>query len=299
MRRGETVSYDPDQSSSAYLICMASGALAPPVVLTIAGFDPSSGAGATADLQVFATHGLFGTACLSALTVQSTVGVCRVSATDPDLLREMLDQLTQDLPASGVKVGMLGGAAIVQVVADYITALRSQREIPVVVDPVLRSSSGTALLEPNAVRLLVAQLLPHATCITPNCEELATLLESSRLATTDLVDAARALLDRTGAGSVIVTGGEEADAADLVLERDREPCWLSGEHIATRSTHGTGCAFSSALLSRLVLGEDLLAAAQHAKRFVEGGLRDAPGLGSGRGPLKLSKAPYQMREALQ
>ena len=274
---------------------MIPGASAPPVVLTIAGFDPSSGAGVTADLQVFATHGLFGTACLTALTVQSTTGVARVEPIDANLLHEMLDHLTRDLPPAGVKVGMLGDAGVVRVVADFLAGLRATTPVPVVVDPILRSSSGMDLLEANGRDILLNQLLPHATCITPNRGELTALLGLAELGAVDLVDAARELLRRTGAASVIVTGGEEPDPVDLVLERDRLLSWMRGEHIETAATHGTGCAFSSALLSQLVLGEDVPDAAEKAKRFVEAGLRHAPGVGAGRGPLKLSVTPYQRR----
>ncbi len=271
---------------------MAQHAVKPRVVLTIAGFDPSCGAGSTADLQVFATHGLFGTACLTAITVQSTLGVTRVEPIDPGLLREMLDRLTRDMPPAGVKIGMLGSAAVVRVVADFLESETKMRRLPVVVDPVLRSSSGAALLDEGAVSLLLDHLLPIATCITPNRQELAALLGLNQLDTRELPAAARELLRRTGAASVIVTGGEETVPMDLLLEGNRQPCWLAGEHVETMATHGTGCAFSSALLSQLVLGEDLAEAACRAKRFVENGLRNAPGLGSGKGPMKLSAAPF-------
>ena len=271
---------------------IAQHAIKPPVVLTIAGFDPSCGAGATADLQVFATHGLFGTACLTAITVQSTLGVTRMEPIDPGLLREMLDRLTRDMPPDGVKIGMLGSAAVVRVVANFLQSETRKRRLPVVVDPVLRSSSGTALLDEGAVSLLLDHLLPIATCITPNRQELAALLRLDRLDTKEIPAAARELLRRTGAASVIVTGGEEAVPMDLLLEGNWQPYWLAGEHVGTISTHGTGCAFSSALLSHMVLGEDLAEAARRAKRFVESGLRNAPGLGSGKGPMKLSAAPY-------
>ena len=274
---------------------MDSGATAPPVVLTIAGFDPSSGAGVTADLQVFATHGLFGTACVTAVTVQSTVGVTRVESVDPSLLHEMLNQLTSDMPPAGVKVGMLGSAAVVRVVADYLDGLRDHARVPVVVDPILRSSSGMALLEADAMRMLLEQILPSSTCVTPNRTELAALLGFDTLDSEDLVEAARELLRRTGGNSVIVTGGEEAEPVDLVLERGQMSVWVTGEHVETLATHGTGCAFSSALLSNMVLGDAVPEAARKAKRFVEAGLLHAPGVGAGRGPMKLSVAPYRRR----
>ena len=271
----------------------ASRSSQPPIVLSIAGFDPSSGAGATADLQVFASHGLFGTACLTALTVQSTVGVDRIEAIDPQLLHDMLHCLAADMPPAGIKVGMLGNAAITQTVADFLRFLhRQDRAIPVVVDPVLRSSSGELLLAEDALILLMEQLLPEARCVTPNRSELAVLLGRPQLADEDLTEAAAELLARTGARSVIVTGGDAKQPIDLLLEPNQAPVWLTGERIQTSATHGTGCAFSSALLSHLVLGNDLPDAAKQAKLFVERSLRAAPKLGLGHGPMKLSVAPF-------
>ena len=273
---------------------MASDAGRPPVALTIAGFDPTSGAGATADLQVFASYGIFGTACLTALTVQSTVAVARVEVMGARLLEEMLHELTRDMPPAGVKIGMLGDAAVTRVVAEFVRGMRETRVVPVVVDPVLQSSSGAQLLEDAGVRVLLESLLPEARCVTPNRAELAVLLGREAIAAKDLVEAAAELLQRTGAESVVVTGGDEEIPRDLVLERNGEPVWLAGERVQTAATHGTGCAFSSALLSRLVIGDELLAAAREAKAFVERSLRSAPGLGAGRGPMKLSGTPYVM-----
>ncbi len=264
----------------------------PPIVLTIAGFDPSSGAGATADLQVFATMGLFGTACLTALTVQSTAGVARVQPIDAALLDEMLRFLSRDLPPAGIKIGMLGDAEITRVVADFLDELQPKSQIPIVIDPVLRSSSGASMLEDDALNLFLERLLPQATCITPNRAELSVLIGKPDLDQSGLAEAAESLLGRSHAQSVIVTGGDAASPTDLLLESGSAAIWLEGRRVATDSTHGTGCAFSSALLSRLVLGDTLADAAKRAKLFVENGLRDAPGIGLGKGPMKLSASTY-------
>ena len=264
----------------------------PPVVLTIAGFDPTSGAGVTADLQVFASLGLFGTACLTALTVQSTKGVARVKPVDADLLREMFSYLTEDLIPSGIKIGMLGNAAVTQVVGDFLEALSSHTTVPVVIDPVLRSSSGTSLLDEDAIAILHERVFPYATCITPNQAELAALSGRESLQEGELADAALHLLQRTGATSVIVTGGDGDPPTDLLVLAGGTSLKLEGSRVVTSSTHGTGCAFSSALLGRLVLGDDLSDAAKAAKRFVEESLRQAPGLGTGKGPMKLSTPPF-------
>ena len=266
----------------------------PPIVLTIAGFDPSSGAGATADLQVFATMGLFGTACLTALTVQSTIEVARVTPVGAGMLRDMLHFLTSDMPPAGVKIGMLGTATIAREVAEFVMDLRSDRDIPVVLDPVLRSSSGAWLLEEDALGVLLEELLPQATCITPNRAELALLAGRNQVSPEQVCEVAEDLLRQCGAKSVIVTGGDTTPPTDLLVEHGRQPVWLRGNHVVTSSTHGTGCAFSSALLSRLVLGDELADAARSAKLFVENSLRGAPGLGSGRGPMKLSEPSYAL-----
>ena len=154
----------------------------PKVVLTIAGFDPSSGAGITADLQVFAAHGLFGTAAITALTVQSTLGVSYVEAVSAKTLRATLDHLVADLPPAGIKIGMLGSAEAVRTVADFVRSLSDvdgSLKVPVVLDPVLRSSSGAALLVPEALEALRAELLPLVSWITPNLQELIQLVRST------------------------------------------------------------------------------------------------------------------------
>ena len=263
----------------------------PPIALSIAGFDPSSGAGGTADLQTFAAHGVFGLSALTALTVQSTRGVRRTQVLDAALLEETLECLEADLAPAGVKIGMLGSSALVTVVARYLTLVRARRPVYVVLDPVLRSSSGAALLDDAGVQSLGEQLLPLCDCATPNRSELDRLtnyLGGGVRGEGELLGRARDLQARVGGLELIVTGGdEEGTPTDLLLGRAGGPVWLTGARVQTRATHGTGCAFSSALLSRRLLGDDLHAAALGAKRFVEGALRTAPRVGSGRGPMNL------------
>src|SRR5579863_943323 len=144
----------------------------PPVVLTIAGYDPSSGAGVTADIKTIAAHACYGVACITALTVQASSGVRRVEPVEEDLVRETLEELAGDLELGAVHIGMLGNGKVVRVVAEFLAA---QRPPAVVLDPVLRSSSGTELLDPAGVRLLTERLLPLSTAITPNLDEAAQL----------------------------------------------------------------------------------------------------------------------------
>ena len=253
-------------------------------VLTIAGFDPSSGAGVTADLMVFAAHGLFGTSCITSLTVQSTIGVQEAHPIRPDTVRATLDCLQADLPAAGIKIGMLATAETVAVVADFLHHLRSRGErVPVVLDPVLRSSSGAELLDQPGVELLRQRLLPLVDWVTPNLAELEVLTGRPVPERADLPAAARLLHESTGL-NVVATGGH-LDAPDDFLLTSSGTWWLRGTRIDSASTHGTGCAFSSALLSGLVQGKSAYEAAVGAKLYVAEAIRTAPGLGKGRGPL--------------
>jgi hydroxymethylpyrimidine/phosphomethylpyrimidine kinase len=256
-------------------------------VLTIAGFDPSSGAGVTADLMVFAAHGLFGTSCITSLTVQSTVGVRASEPVRGEVVRATLDCLESDLPAAGIKIGMLGTAEIVSVVADFLAGLRSGgRRVPVVLDPVVRSSSGRELLDEAGVTMMRERLLPLVDWVTPNVDELGVLIARRDLRREDLADAARELQGMTGVRlHVVATGGHLESPDDLLVTAAGEVEWMAGERIVSRSTHGTGCAFSSALLSRLVMGDGAANAVRSAKEYVAEAIRTAVPLGQGFGPV--------------
>jgi hydroxymethylpyrimidine/phosphomethylpyrimidine kinase len=255
-------------------------------VLTIAGFDPSSGAGVTADLMVFAAHDLFGVSCITALTVQSTTGVVATHAVAAGIVRSTLDCLQADLPVAGIKIGMLSTGPNVSAVADFLTSRQKKgQRIPVVLDPVLRSSSGRELLDPEGVTLLRERLLPLVNWVTPNLDELGILTGRSVVGRDDLESAARAL-QRCGSDlNIFATGGHLNPPDDLVVTADGEVHWLAGEQIVTQSTHGTGCALSSALLSRLVLGDSALSASIAAKNYVAEAIRSATPLGHGHGPI--------------
>lgn len=255
------------------------------VALAIAGFDPSSGAGVTADLAVFAAHGIFGTSAITAMTVQSTMGVAAVRATDPAWLLRTLDHLSADLPAAGVKVGMLGSDTVVRAVAGFLRTARSR--VPVVLDPALRSSSGHELLEPQALRRMKEELFPAVGWITPNWAELSALV---RLPVRTLEEANKAAdaLGRSHPGlHIVATAGDQEEPVDLLRMPSGAVQSFRGERVRTTATHGTGCAFSSALLSRLILGDEPAKAVANAKAYVTEALRSAPELGRGRGPLDL------------
>jgi hydroxymethylpyrimidine/phosphomethylpyrimidine kinase len=258
--------------------------MADPTLLTIAGHDPSSGAGITADLQIFAAHGFFGTSVITALTVQSTLGVAAIHPVSPEFLSQTLDHLYADLLPTGIKIGMLGSGEVAMVVANF---LKEKGSATVIYDPVLRSSSGASLLPDEAIHTLHEHLLPAIDWITPNWSELAALTELS-ISSLDQAEAAtHALGLRHTHLHIVTTGGDHAQPTEVLRLPTGETHRIPGEHIETTSTHGTGCAFSSALLCHLVQGNSPLAAVQNAKAYVAQAMRTAKGRGHGRGPLNL------------
>jgi hydroxymethylpyrimidine/phosphomethylpyrimidine kinase len=255
-------------------------------VLTIAGYDPSSGAGITADLMVFAAHGFFGTSCITAFTVQSTTGVRAIHPIETKILQASLDCLDEDLPPFGIKIGMLGSAGVVEEVAGYLARVRARHpRIPVVLDPVLRSSSGRELLSVEGVTAMKSRLLPLVDWVTPNLSELNALSGHSTESREEVYAAARILLREHRGVTVLATGGHLDPPDDLLLTPQGEAVWLPGERIQTMSTHGTGCALSSALLCCLVRGDSRQVAAETAKRYVTEALRESVPIGHGHGPL--------------
>jgi hydroxymethylpyrimidine/phosphomethylpyrimidine kinase len=256
----------------------------PLIALTIAGFDPSSGAGVTADLQTFAAHGLFGVSAITTLTVQSTLEVAAIQAVKGELLSVTLGHLAADLQPDGIKIGMLG---TVENVGSVVEFLRSTRGTPVVLDPVVRSSSGFELLEPAGLELVRSELLPLVGWVTPNWAELALLTGRTVGDLAEALAAATELGLRYPGLHVAVTGGEAAEPVDLLWNPDGSVEEFWGERVETSSTHGTGCAFSSALLGRLMLGDGPSEAVAGAKAYVAQAMLRAPAVGHGRGPLDL------------
>lgn len=275
----------PIQADSAHSRGL-SERMGPAVVLTVGGFDPSGGAGIVTDLKVFWNHGLFGVSAVTALTVQSSQGVRGVEAVSGGLLRRTLDCLAADVGIAGVKIGMLATAENVLALAGWPGEAGIPRE-RVVLDPVLRSSSGAELLEAGAVEKLRSKLLPWAGWITPNVDELA-VLTGRRAADHDGVPAQARMVQKLAEGlNVVVTGGHLDPPDDFLLTAEGEQRWFPGRHVETTSTHGTGCAFSSALLSRLVLGDAPAEAVGGAKAWVTRALETAAPVGKGRGPVVL------------
>ena len=261
-------------------------------VLTVAGFDPSSGAGVTADLAVMAAHGMFGISCVTALTVQSTMGVRAIHAVDAGVVAETLACLVEDLPPAGVKIGMLATAGNVTAVAEFLEGLGGR--VPVVLDPVIRSSSGAELLDAEGLAAMRSRLLPRVDWVAPNLAELGALAEMAVDGRGGMERAARSLQERWPELHVVGTGGHLDRPDDLVLWPDGRVEWMAGTKIESRSTHGTGCAFSTALLCGLAAGVEAGEAVRSAKAFVTEAIRRAESRGAGHGPMELLW-PLRMR----
>jgi hydroxymethylpyrimidine/phosphomethylpyrimidine kinase len=252
-----------------------------PVVLSIAGHDPSSGAGITADIKTIVAHGCYGVTCITALTVQSTRGVKRIDPVEGRIITETLETLMDDMEIAAVKIGMLGSAEAAKCVAAFL----KRYSIPhVVLDPIVRSSSGAELISRDGLQVMKDRILGRASVITPNIDEAAELAGLTVTAMPEMEIAAARLHDM-GARNVIITGGHLDPPHDLVSKEDRRTVILEGNKIPGQSTHGTGCAFSTALACHLAKGSDLLAAAKAAKHYVEAALRKAPPIGKGVGPV--------------
>ena len=251
--------------------------------LTIAGSDPSGGAGVQADLKTFAAHGVYGVSSITALTVQNSRGVSRVSAVDPALVAAQIDAVVSDFGAHATKIGMLANAEIVQVVARAITRHRLAN---VVLDPVLHATSGTPLLQVQALTMLTEHLLPLAAVMTPNAGEASSLTGLPVASLEDQRKAAAALIAR-GARAVVVKGGHlQGPVAIDVFYDGREFIELRADRQTATHTHGTGCTFSAAIAARLAQNADLLTAVRDAKQYVTDAIAEAPGIGHGRGPLE-------------
>src|SRR5271157_2076845 len=264
----------------------------PPVVLSIAGFDPSSGAGITADIKTAAAHGCYAVTCPTALTVQSSRGVFEVRPLDPDFVLRALGALAEDMEIAAVRVGMLGSAAIATTVASALKTLELRN---IVLDPVLRSSSGAVLLEEPGVEVLRQELLLLADVITPNLDEAACLagIEAAPMGVPweevlAWLRTTAAKFRGLGSRTVVITGGHLLEANDYLSYVEngmvREEVF-AGTHIGSGSTHGTGCAFAMSMACQLALGQELPLAVRSAKEYVRKALEAAYPMGRGVGPL--------------
>lgn len=248
-------------------------ATAPKVVLSIAGYDPSSGAGITADVKTAAAHGCFAVTCISAMTIQSTQGVRAVEPVPEDVIRRTLQELHHDFDIAAVRIGMLGCAAAV--VADF---LESSKLPNVVLDPITTSSSGASLIDATGLHTLRSRLMKLSAVVTPNVDEAQAL---SGVA--DRQEAAR-VLNEMGAKAVVITGGHLNEAVDLFFAEGNFQ-ELRAPKIESRSTHGTGCAFATSVACGLAKGLPMREAVAGAKAFVRRAIESAPQVGKGTGPI--------------
>ncbi len=259
-----------------------------PVALTIAGSDSGGGAGVQADLKTFTAMGVFGTSAITAITAQNTQGVRHSQILDSELVAAQIDAVASDIGVHATKTGMLGNAGVVKAVAK---AIERNNLLPLVVDPVMVSKNGDALLDDDAIKALTKELLPQAAVVTPNRAEAAKLL-----GTGDMIDsietaggAAEEICEQFGARACIIKGfkrenDEEGEAIDIYYDgnevREVAAAWRP-----TESTHGAGCVFAAALAAELAKGASLDDAVVEAKETVSEAIRQCTDLGGGRSPV--------------
>ena len=257
----------------------------PPIALTIAGSDPSGGAGIQADLKTFTALGVYGASVITALTAQNTVGVTGIHNVPVTFVEAQFASVISDLNVAAVKTGMLADAETVTAVAGMLRRLATRN---VVVDPVMVATSGDRLLDASAIDAVRSLLIPRAAVITPNLPEAAALLEQTMAASElEMIAQARALL-QFGCGAVLIKGGHSDGAVALdVLVSASSVERLAAPRIATRNTHGTGCTLAAAITAGLAKGQTLQLAVANAKAFVTAALKSAAGhhIGSGHGPV--------------
>ncbi len=250
------------------------------VALTLAGSDPSGGAGIQADLKTFHRFGVYGEAVITLLTVQNTHSVSQVEALQPDLVLAQLEAVLADIPPHAAKTGALGNGRMVEALAERA----GEFSFPLVVDPVMVSKHGHRLVADDAISSIRDHLLRRAFLITPNLAEAEALTGRKVGTLSAMRDAARELCD-LGARAVLIKGGHLDGPAIDILCAEGVIQEFASERIATAHTHGTGCTYSAAITAGLANGDDLVTAITNAKQFVTRAIRTNPGLGAGNGPL--------------
>ncbi|MFY0612663.1 MAG: bifunctional hydroxymethylpyrimidine kinase/phosphomethylpyrimidine kinase [Hyphomicrobiaceae bacterium] len=256
-----------------------------PLALTIAGSDSSGGAGIQADLKTFSALGVYGASALTAITAQNTMGVQGVEMLPASFVDQQISSVFNDLEIGAVKTGMLGTAAIIEVVAVQLARVG----VPSVIDPVMVATSGDLLIEQDAVAALKDHLFPVATLLTPNMDEAAQLLGVERAATLEELTAQGTALRDAGCQAVLMKGGHfEGDRADDVLVTSDGPVVIGGLRVDTSNTHGTGCTLASAIAAHLAAGFPMEPAVRASKSYLTHALQsaDALNVGKGNGPVE-------------
>lgn len=264
-------------------------------VLSIAGSDSGGGAGIQADLKTFAALGCYGMTAITALTAQNTRGVRSIHNIPPEILRDQIDAVVEDIGLHAVKIGMLHSPEIVQTVAAAI----DRHLLPnVVLDPVMVATSGAVLIDNPAIAMMVRELFPRSALITPNLDEASLLVGRLLDSEAEMELAARKLL-AMGAKAVLLKGGHLTGnvVSDLLVTQNGELHWLHAPRIHSANTHGTGCTLSSAIAAHLAMGASLLEAVQAAHTYVRAALEAGTNVhtGAGSGPLNHGHAPQAMR----
>lgn len=251
-------------------------------VLTIAGSDCSGGAGIQADIKTITAHKLYAMSAITALTAQNTTGVYGIMEATPQFLANQLDCIFTDIYPDAIKIGMVSNAQLIEVIANKLIEYKAKN---IVIDPVMISTSGSRLLQQEAMEALVAKLLPLSTVLTPNIPEAEALCGFEITTEEDMEKGANFMLQMMG-GAVLIKGGHlSTDANDLLYEKDHNMFWYKSERIKNPNTHGTGCTLSSAIACNLAQGKTLGESIHDAKIYLTGALRAGLDLGKGNGPL--------------
>lgn len=249
--------------------------------LSIAGSDCSGGAGIQADLKTMTMNGVYAMSAITALTAQNTTGVAAILESDPDFLAKQIDVVFTDIRPDAVKIGMVSSVPLIEVIADRLRFYKAEN---IVVDPVMVATSGSALIENDAVQALKEQLLPLAAVVTPNIPEAEVLSGMTIHIPEEMEQAARQISEKYGC-AVLCKGGHSINDANDLLVANGEAKWFLGKRIDNPNTHGTGCTLSSAIAANLAKGKPLDEAVQRAKEYISGALADMLDLGAGSGPM--------------
>lgn len=252
--------------------------------LSIAGSDSSGGAGIQADIKTMTMNGVYAMTAITALTAQNTTGVSAIHEVSPEFLAAQLDSVFTDIYPDAVKVGMIGSANLVELIAERLSFYEAKS---VVVDPVMVATSGSVLTPGAALDAMKSRLFTHACLITPNIIESEVLAEMAISTSADMVKAAKLMYERFGC-AVLCKGGHSVEDANDLLYSDEGAQWFCGERIDNPNTHGTGCTLSSAIAANLAKGYGLVESVEQAKRYISLALSAQLNLGAGRGPMKHS-----------
>lgn len=250
-------------------------------VLTIAGTDPTGGAGVQADLKTFMAHNVYGMSIITALVAQNTLGVKDIMNVTPDFLEEQFDCVFNDIFPDALKIGMVSETELIHTI---VKKLKQYHARHIVVDPVMVSTSGSRLIEDSALDALKYELIPLSEIITPNIPEAEVLIGKKIKSKEDMIRAAQDI-HQWYQGDILIKGGHFEDRADDLLYHNNEKIWLECEHIDNPNTHGTGCTLSSAIASHLASGYDMITSVRKAKDYISGALKANLDLGHGSGPL--------------